>query len=404
MVERTMRILFVTDQIPYPPVAGAPLYTYNLLRRIAAKHAVWVVTFARTPEQVQNAAHLREFCHVIDPVGLPPNRALGRPVMFLRYLGTGRPPDLRFFYSQALAQAIRQLVATVDFDVVHIEHTEMALYLDALPVDMRRRAIWALHDIDWVKFARIATLETKRTRRFRLWLHSRLLRWWQPRQAARYRCCTTVSQHDRRVLLSANANLHVDVIPIGVDTELLQPQPFQNSTPDLVFVGNMGYRPNVDAVTFFCRQILPRIRAAVPGAGMWIVGINPTPEVYALAGNGVHVTGRVADVQPYYRQSSVCVVPLRAGSGVRVKILEAMALGRPVVTTSVGCEGLDVVDGTHLVIADDPHTFAEKTVQLLTDPEFRQHLVDGARKLVEQQYGWNRIAEDLLGLYAEIAR
>ena len=225
---------------------------------------------------------------------------------------------------------------------------------------------------------------------------------WEPRYAERFDRCTTVSEIDRQLLLKANPRLRVDVIPNGVDIQKYQPLPAENASPTLLFIGNMGYPPCVDAVLYFCREIFPLIRRKIGAAELWIVGRDPRPEVLQLNGDGVHVTGRVDDVIPYYRQSAVCVVPLRAGGGTRLKILEAMALGRPVVSTTIGCEGLDVVDGEHLLIADTPEQFAEKTVRLLTDRQLYQHIAANGRQLVEDRYDWDKIAGRLMDVYAEI--
>jgi glycosyltransferase involved in cell wall biosynthesis len=203
--------------------------------------------------------------------------------------------------------------------------------------------------------------------------------------------------------MKVNPRLQVDVIPNGVDTEKYQPlPPPENVSPSLMFVGSMDYPPCVDAVLYFCSDILPLIRQAINPLELWIVGRDPHPEVLKLNGSGVHVTGRVEDVVPYYQQSTVCVIPLRAGGGTRLKILEAMALGRPVVSTTIGCEGLDVVDGEHLLIADTPEQFAEKTVRLLDDRHLSQYICANARKLVEARYGWDQIAERLMDVYEEM--
>jgi glycosyltransferase involved in cell wall biosynthesis len=166
----------------------------------------------------------------------------------------------------------------------------------------------------------------------------------------------------------------------------------------------MNYVANFDAVLYFCSEILPRIRRVVSEVEVWVVGADPPPEVRRLSGDGVHVTGRVDDVVPYYRRSSVCVVPLRAGGGTRLKILEAMALGRPVVSTTIGCEGLDVVDGEHLLIADSPEQFADKTVRLLTDRASYQRITTKARQLVVDRYDWDVVARQLLEIYSEMTR
>jgi glycosyltransferase involved in cell wall biosynthesis len=213
----------------------------------------------------------------------------------------------------------------------------------------------------------------------------------------------TVSESDRRLLVAANPRLQVDVVPNGVDTRAHRPLKQEEGSPALVFVGNMDYLPCADAVLTFCRDVLPRIRQVMAKVEMWIVGINPGPKVRALEGNGVHVTGLVEDVRPYYGRSTVCVVPLRAGGGTRLKILEAMAFGRPVVSTTIGCEGLGVVDGEHLLIADRAEDFAARTLRLLTDEKLRQSIANRARAMVESRYDWDIIAKRLMQVYAEVA-
>jgi sugar transferase (PEP-CTERM/EpsH1 system associated) len=399
-----MRILHIIDQIPYPPISGAQLHNYNLLRRLSREHQVWVAAFVRTAEQARGVDHLQEFCQAVATANLSPSPALDRPVDFFRYLLTGKPPDLRFWSSEEMASKIRHFVSTVDFDVVQIENTGMGLYLEALPHDIWQRAVWHLHDVDWIKYARIARLEPKPSRRLRLWLHSLMLRWWKPRYAERFGRCTTVSEADRRLLVNANPRLQVGVVPSGIDVRAYQPLPYDENKRALIFVGNMGYRPNVDAMVFFCGEILPLIRREVPDVKMWIVGINPMPAVKRLDGNGVHVTGRVDDVRPYYRRSTVCVLPLRGGGGASMKMLEAMALGRPIVSTTMACEGRDVVEGEHLLVADSPAQFAEKTIRLLTDEALRQRVTAKARKLVVTRYDWDAIAGKLMRIHSELAR
>jgi glycosyltransferase involved in cell wall biosynthesis len=196
----------------------------------------------------------------------------------------------------------------------------------------------------------------------------------------------------------------VDVIPNGVDTHALRPLPPAEGPPALVFVGSMMYRPCVDAAVWLVREILPLVRRTHPDVAVWIVGRGPVPEVTALAGNGVFVTGEVEDVAPYYRRATLAVAPLRAGGGTRLKILEAMALGRVVVSTTVGAEGLRVDDDTHLAIADDAQSLANAIVALLNDHDHRDRLARAARALVEAEYDWDRIGASHLALYDGLGR
>ena len=164
----------------------------------------------------------------------------------------------------------------------------------------------------------------------------------------------------------------------------------------------MNYTANADGATFFCQEILPHIRQRRDDIQTWIVGRNPLPEVKALQTDHIHVTGFVDDVVPYYERSTVSVVPLRAGSGIRLKILESMALGRPVVSTTLGCEGIDAVDREHILIADTPEQFSEKTLELLENRALYQRIVSNARRLVVNHYDWDAIADRLMDVYADM--
>jgi len=317
----------------------------------------------------------------------------------------GKPPDLNLLHSEELVEKIRQLMAEKQFDIVQID-ARMGLYLDALPRDKRYKSILMFMDFTLQQSGRISKVEQNWYRKFRRLLLSITMGNWETRYAERFDCCTAVSAADRRLMMKANPRLHVDVIPNGVDVEKYQPLPLptEGLTPSLMFIGHMSYPPCVDAVLYFCREIFPLIRRTIPAVELWIVGRDPLPEVLGLNGNGVHVTGRVEDVVSYYRQSTVCVVPLRAGGGTRLKILEAMALGRPVVSTTIGCEGLDVIDGEHLLVADSPVQFAQKTVCLLTEQQLYQHVVTEGRKLVVEKYDWNIIANHMMKIYDELGK
>jgi glycosyltransferase involved in cell wall biosynthesis len=291
----------------------------------------------------------------------------------------------------------------VAFDVVDIVDSHMGLYLEALPPELRRRSVLTFIDVVSRKYDRIARVEPKRLRKWRSWIYSRMMRSWEPSYAGRFARCIAVSESDRHLLLSSNPHLQVDVVPNGIDTTEFQPLPYTKAKPALLFVGNMGYRPNIDAMVFFCSEVYPYLEGQTPGLELWITGLHPPQEVQALARDGVHVTGTVDDVRPFYERSTVCIVPLRAGGGTRLKILEAMALGRPVVSTSIGCEGLEVVDGQHLFIADTAEAFADRTLRLLSDSELRQRIIEQARELAVAHYDWDVITRHLMQTYTAAA-
>jgi glycosyltransferase involved in cell wall biosynthesis len=182
-------------------------------------------------------------------------------------------------------------------------------------------------------------------------------------------------------------------VPTGVDTDYFRPSGTPARATELVFTGSMDWLPNQDAMRYFCRHVLPLVRANEPGARLTIVGRSPTPAVLSLAKEaGVRVTGRVDDVRPYMDDAAVYIVPLRIGGGTRLKIFEAMAMGKAVVSTTVGAEGLPVADGEHLLIADEPQSFADAVVRVIRDRGQRERLGSAARALVLERYDWSAVA------------
>jgi sugar transferase (PEP-CTERM/EpsH1 system associated) len=396
-----MRILFITDYPPYPPVSGDRIRVYNLIRRIARQHAIWLATPIIAPDEPFDMAHLQEFCCGVETAELRRHKFARLPGM-LRYALAGKPIELDFLYSEELANKIKRLAARVDFDIIQIEQSRMAPYLETFSPKAHFKSVLVFHNITSIQSGRISHIAQKPSRKLRAWLYGQTMSRWEPRYAERFDRCITMSEVDRRLLLAANPRLRVNAIPNGVDTHLYQPMPLEGAEPALLLIGNMEYAPCADGALWFCNQILPQIRRAVGQVQVWIVGRKPIPEVTRLDGDGVHVTGRVEDVLPYYRRSNICIVPLRAGSGTRLKIPEAMALGRPIISTTIGCEGLEVVDGEHLLIADGPEQFAEKTVRLLTDGLLYQRIVAEARQLAVAKYDWDVIAKQLLDIYSEV--
>ncbi len=396
-----MRILIITDKIPYPAVSGTLLRIYHLCRTIASTQEVWLAAPLNKPEDADGVSHMLKFCAEV----ISADRQRLRPVQhlpgLLHYAIQGKPWEYKFEHCEELVQKIRHLTAKVEFDIAQIEPSYMGLYLEAISDDARCKKSIIFHNIESSLFRQQSRVYRAPLAKLRAFLHSVMLRRWESTYTKKFDFCITVSEEDRRLLRRSNPRLQIEVVPNGVDTQAYQSLPYENTTPALLFVGSMNYRPNADAALYLCQQILPRIRRAASGVETWIVGRDPVPEVRHLDGDSVHVTGQVDEVRSYYRRSAVCVVPLRAGGGSRLKILEAMALGRPVVSTSKGCEGLDVIDGEHLLIADDPEQFAKKTVLLLSDEALRQRITDKARKLVETRFDWSVIGRKLLQIYAK---
>ncbi len=400
-----MRILVIADYLPFPLIGGDRIRIYNLLRRVARSNEVSFAGFLEKPEDEVGISNLRKFCKHVEVVNLPKKNKLAKAAGMFKFAISGKPPELSLLHSKELEEKIYNLATLEDFDIVQIEHSHMGLYLEALPKNNRSKKILMFHNITSHQYERVAQIERNWKRKFRAWVNGVSMGFWEPRYAERFDRSATVSEEDRDLLLAANSNLKVDVIPNGVDIQEFQPLPFpSNDNPlRLLFIGNMGYPPCADAVIYFCEEIFPHIQAEIPNAEFWIVGRDPSSDVLRLDGNGVHVTGRVEDIIPFYQKTFICVVPLRAGGGTRLKILEAMALGRPVVSTSIGCEGLEVSNGKNLLVADTPKRFADETIRLFTDRPLYESITIEGRKLVESTYSWDQIAEKLMQVYSDMA-
>lgn len=398
-----MRILYIASVFPYPPISGHRIRNYNLLRRIGKElelHLYLLVEELPPPEHLKA---LEPFSKSIQCYVQGSSSALDHPLLGILFLLRGMPPDFRSYYNQPLFEAIQNQFLTDPVDVLQVEDPQMAQYVEAVPNGSGAKKVLTFHDINFRKFRRISKLETRWKRRFRLWLHSALLNRWEPKYAAKFDLCVVMSETDRNLLLSRNQDLNVITVPNGVDTTKFHLQISIAPPYNLVFVGNMDYRPNVEAVAYFCRQVMPKLISELPDLKFYVVGINPLDEVLALSDKHVIVTGHVESVIPFYEKAGVCVVPLHAGGGTRLKILESLALGCPVVSTSVGAEGLDLVDGEHLLIANDTPAFVEKILALLHNVELRRHLIVKGREQVVKYYDWDAIAGRLLEAYKRLA-
>lgn len=397
-----MQILFIVDYLPYPPVSGDRIRIYNLLKRIASRHEISLACFLEGPADVEGLSELSRFCSRIEVAALSRHSPLWHLPGVIKLILRGRPPEIKFLQSAELQKKIMRLGLKSEFDVVQVEHPRMAPYLEILPRDKRYKTFLTFHNFAFQQYRLISQIEQRWDRKIRARMNSFAMGRWEPRYAERFDCCFAVSEKDRQLLLDANPRLRVEVIPNGVDTVLYQPLSEPGISYNLLFIGNMSYQPCVDAVLYFCETIFPIIQSEIGEACLWIVGRDPVPEVMRLKGDRIHVTGRVNDVIPYYARSAVCVVPLRAGGGTRLKILEAMALGKPVVSTSIGCEGLDIINGRHLLIVDDPQDFAQQTIRLLRNQTLRRQIALAARELVVSTYDWDGIAKKMEDQYTNV--
>lgn len=399
-----MKIAFVTVRVPHPLNSGGRIRTYQLLKHISQVHQVTLVTAVETAEEAEAAQTLRaeiprltlRLTMVPPRASLPRHlwRALRSPVDPLPYTWSAyRHPR----FTQNLARVLEE----GPFDLVHCDHTQIAHAVLALRTPPR---LLNAHNADSLLIRRLAEVEPRAWRRTLIRWQARKTLQAERRTYPRFDASLAMSEVDKAYLEQHAGAGPVWTVPNGVDTDVFE---LTDTTPEpglMAFSGAMDWLPNADAVRFFARDILPRIRAEVPAARLLVVGRDPTPAlVQALAGTGVEFTGTVEDVRPFLARAALVVVPLRVGSGTRLKILEAWAMGKPVLSTSLGAEGLPARDGENIAVADMPALFAQRALALLADPSLGRKLGAAGRQVVEERFSWKHVGDELLEVYDTVA-
>lgn len=402
-----MRILWLKSDLLLPLDKGGKLRTWHLLRHLARHHDVTYVAFASPHEPREHLEGMRQVAtsvHVV-PRSDPPKGSLRFYADAARHLADPLPYAVGKYRSRAFGRRVRTLIREHEFDLIVCDFLTPAIHL---PQRLPCPAVVFTHNVEAEIWRRYTETQTGTVGRYLYGLQYRRMLRFEEQTLARFDGILAVSEADRRtieMLYPGAMRERVHVIPTGVDTKFFTPTPSAPASRSLVFTGSMDWLPNVDAMVQFCRDVLPLIRAEEPHATLSIVGRSPTPAVVRLGQErGVTVTGRVDDVRPYVRDGAVYVVPLRIGGGTRLKIFEAMAMGKAIVSTAVGAEGLPVRTHEHLEIADDPRDCAAAVVRLLRDVDRRRALETAARALVVQAYDWSAVAGDLERALIRFAR
>jgi sugar transferase (PEP-CTERM/EpsH1 system associated) len=393
-----MRLLFLTPRLPYPPNRGGEIIIFNVLRTLSQRHELALVSFYDSPDELDHRPELARFCRHIE---LVPRASKFDPRVVAEWVFLNHSYSEARHRSRAFAEAIRRVLAVFPAQVVQLETFLLGQYLPQL-TDIP--TVLHMHDVTWLMWDRLVRV-TAPPLKYPIAIEARRIRRDESAVCRAVDVCATVSSVDRAALTAAlDPPPRVVVVTPGVDTDRMPQITPPPAGSGILFVGSMHYAPNVDAVEYFCRDILPRIAAERPDVTFTIVGAKPSPAVVRLAQNPrVTVTGLVDDVRPYYASSAVTVIPLRVAGGVRLKILEGLALGSPMISTSIGAEGLGLTDGVELLIADTPESFAAAVVRLLDDGELRRTLSEQARQAAERRFSWNAVAATLTDLYESLA-
>lgn len=394
-----MRVLLLTQVLPYPPDSGPKVKTYYVLKYLAQRHQVTLVSFVRDTDKPDYVRHLETLCERV--ITVPITRSKMDDLRFLgRSFVSGDPWMMLRDERPEMKRVLADLAAGTPFDVVHADQLNMGQY--ALPFTNSRKVL-DLHNALWMLYKRLAeTTAVTSPMKYLLLRDWRLLKRYEGELCRQFDAVTAVTEEDRRLLLEAGAQDDIAVIPIAIDTDEQAFITRRPSGPHIVHIGTMYWPPNINGITWFLEDIYPQIKAQIPEVRCTLIGSRPPESIIqrSQVDRTLTVTGYVEDPLPFLEDSSMMIVPIRAGGGMRVKILNALSQGIPMVSTTVGCEGIRVTHERDILVADDAKSFAQACVRLLTDYELNQRLTKAGRLTAEQFYDYRQACRPLDDIYA----
>ena len=356
-------LFMLTPYLPYPPVSGGRMRTYNLLKHLHKDFAITLVCFGRPEETMHDIRPLGEFCeyYVVDRDPSPSTLQAAR-----MSLTSPRAITMSLYGTDAMQAMVRRLLAVKPAQIIHVESYYM---MQNLPKDVDAPVFLSEPAIEYRAWGQHARVAQPWYTRPGVAVEAWKMRQGEPRWWAKADAVGAMSVIDQAEIKRAAPNATVYLAPNGVDVDFFQPDPTVNREPhSAVYLGDYKYFPNSDAVLYFAHEIMPLIQREIPDFHLTLLGKDPSQEIQALAGDHITVTGLVDDIRPYLQRSAAFVCSLRSGSGTRFKLMESLACGCPVVSTSIGAEGLGAVDGEHMYLRDTPQTFADAVVDLLRNP------------------------------------
>jgi sugar transferase (PEP-CTERM/EpsH1 system associated) len=383
-----MRLLFLTSRLPFPPNRGDRSRVFNFLKQLSTEHEITLVSFIGNEQERSHIASLSDYCSAVHVVQLKPWQSV---LAVARNAWRKTPLQVLYYRSSAMERKVDELVASTSFDAVYVHLFRMA------PYAARLRNVFRIVDL-----TDVISQEIEQSLPFRGPL-SRALYSVERTRIERYERLVAsecdeawlISERDRRTLARACPDATLHMVPNGVDLEQFYPFSAPTQTCDLLFVGNMSVLHNVDAVLYLVREVLPLVQIELPKTHLNVVGADPEHRIIDLDNTRpeITVTGYVADLNSAMNGASVFIAPLRFAAGMQNKVIEAMAAGMAVVTTSIVNEGIEAVPGRDLLIADDAAALARQVVALCRDPGRRQQLGASARSFVQMHFRWSHVSD-----------
>lgn len=385
-----MKILFLISQLPYPADTGAKIRGFNLLKNLSASHSITLATFGDKVKDADKLRIIQKFCKEVILVPKKNNSF----IVALTNLFSVYPYSSDKYYSRIMVKTIASMVKKEKFGLIHSDSLQVSrnvLGVKGIP------KVLTEHNIEFRIFLRAVQSCKNPIKKLYFYIQYLKLKKYEINAVKQFDRVIAVSEEDKKFLLSFVSENKISVAPNGVDTQYFSPSTIDYRPNSLIFTGSMDWLPNIDAMEYFCKEILPLVWKVDDKVKLYIVGRMPPKTIANLAkkDSRITVTGAVEDVRPYLEKAALFITPLRIGGGTRLKILEAMAMGKAVLSTSIGCEGLAVKDMENIAISDTVSDFASKVIELLNDESLRNRLGSEGRRLVEKEYDWKTVADKL---------
>jgi len=384
-----MKILFVANRVPYPPFRGDKLKIFNLARRLSVNHEIYLITFAESEDDFKYTAELEKIFKEVHIIRLPKWQSY---LNCLLAIFTNIPLQVAYFKSSAMHACIQKFLSKHKVDVIHTQHLRMAQFT----ADMKLPRILDLPDAFSLYWKRRIENQKNPLRKFVEKIEYRRLFQFEAGITKRFNLGLVCSKEDLEYMRTEHGLTNLNLLRNGVDLDTFHSDGHDYSkTKILLFTGNMDYAPNVDAVVYFASEIWPKIVLECPEVSFVIAGQRPVKQVLELQSDKIKITGFVPDLKVMYQQASVVVSPLRFGAGTQNKVLEAMAMGIPVVSGSIGFTGLEIQSGEGVYLETDPQGFANKVIELLGSESLRRTSGEKGIRIAREKFSWDKISLDL---------
>ena len=395
------KILFVTTRIPYPPWEGHQIRTYNLLKRVCEEHEVKLVSFVRSDEDPAHADHLRTICKSVDLIKIPADQGKSKLLStILSGVVTKTPFVVRKYSAPEMEQKLKEVIEQDAPDLIHFDMLPLAQYL---PLCGDIPTILNDHNVESLLVERRAEATSSIPQKVFFSNQAPKLEEFEKFATQNATEILACSQEDAEILSRMGNGKGIHIIANGVDIEQFIPSDdVQVDHNKIIFVGGMGWFPNKDGMNFFIKEAMPLICEQNPDASLTVVGKSDGLDIPDQLKDKVSATGFVDDFRPLVHEAAVYILPLRVGSGTRLKLLEAMAMGKAIVSTRIGAEGVVLEDGENILMADTPQEIADAVIKLMRNKHLRDRLGKAAHEQAKNLYDWRILGNKMLAVYDSV--